>query len=124
MMAAIVLGSNHDAAQALAQARAALARLGQAHYSAVYALPDRTGAGPMYLNQALLLDQVQLTPEALKAALQQIEADCGRVRPSRQVRMDLDLIAWGPDRAGLHLLAAWDSHPLDVTLPLGELWRP
>lgn len=124
MMAAIVMGSNHEAEQALAEARAALTVLGVGRYSAVYALPDRTGQGPLYLNQAVLLDQVPLSATALKQALQQIEADCGRVRPSRKVRMDLDLIAYGANLRQMKLLGVWEQFPVDVTRPLGELWQP
>ncbi len=127
MLAAIVMGSNQEAEQALGEARLALQALGKTQHSAIYALPDRTGQGPLYLNQALLLEQNSLSKSELKARLRRIEADCGRVRPSRWVRLDLDLIAVGPDVAGLTLLGQWgrwSQCPEDVRIPLGELWRP
>jgi 2-amino-4-hydroxy-6-hydroxymethyldihydropteridine diphosphokinase len=122
MIYAIALGSNFQQADAMAQAQVALAMLGHCHYSPMYQLPDRLGIGPLYWNQALLLHTDDWTPEQLATQLGQIEQDCGRVRPSKQVRMDVDLIAWGNSVATLLVDPRRMPLPLDVTLPMQALW--
>jgi 2-amino-4-hydroxy-6-hydroxymethyldihydropteridine diphosphokinase len=122
MIYAIALGSNFQQAEAMAQAQAALERLGQCVYSPMYQLPDRLGVGPLYWNIALLLKTPQWTPDDLAGQLQQIEQDCGRVRPSKQVRMDVDLIAWGQTLVELQVDPRRMPLPLDVTLPMQEIW--
>lgn len=122
MIYALSVGTNIDHANAIAQAKLALASLGDCTYSAIFELPDRRGHGPMYWNVAVLLDSPMQDPTQLTAQLQHIEQACGRVRPSAHVRMDLDLIAYGDTPDTLTVVRARQPLPLDVTVPLLTLW--
>ncbi|MCA9909577.1 MAG: 2-amino-4-hydroxy-6-hydroxymethyldihydropteridine diphosphokinase [Anaerolineae bacterium] len=117
------LGSNHNAAAnlragvrligAIADVRAA---------STVYESPPVGGAeGAPYLNAALLID-TDLSREALKAQLVQIEDACGRIRrdaagrKSSVVSLDLDIIVYDADPP--HVDLARYAH---VAVPLAEI---
>lgn len=113
-LALIALGANlGDPRAALGWARAELARLGTAlAASRLYRTAPVGGpAGqPDYLNAAVAL-QTKLEPEALLAALLNLEAAYGRVRRERwgPRTLDLDLIGYG--RRTLHTPELELPHP-------------
>ncbi len=94
------LGANlGDAAAALAAAVAALAALDATDVVAVsptYRSAPIDASGPDFLNAVVRL-RTGLAPEALLAALQDIEAAHGRERPYRHAprTLDLDLLLYG-----------------------------
>jgi len=119
----VSLGSNHNAAAnlragvrligAIADVRAA---------STVYESPPVGGAeGAPYLNAALPID-TDLSREALKAQLVQIEDACGRIRrdaagrKSSVVSLDLDIILY--DDEAPHTDLERYAH---VAVPLAEI---
>jgi 2-amino-4-hydroxy-6-hydroxymethyldihydropteridine diphosphokinase len=123
MIYALALGTNIDHAAALQQVHAALEQLGACRYSAIYELPDRAGrAHLLYWNQAVLLEAGSLDRDCLLQMLDQIEQDCGRLRPSQYVRMDIDLIAMGQQPALLQVVSERLPLPADVYLPMLALW--
>ena len=103
VMACVGLGANlGDAAAALDAAVVALAALPGTRLlarSPTYRTKPIDSSGPDYLNGVALL-HTALTPEALLAALQGIEAAHGRERPYRNAprTLDLDLLLHGDAR--------------------------
>lgn len=127
----VMLGSN---ANALANLRAALARLRQAADVVAVSSVVRSAAtgsaagGVPYLNAAVHL-RVRGAPEAFKRdVLQRIEAALGRDANAdpRAVPIDLDLVLWG-DRAITYGEKPWRSPDSDivnhafVAIPLAEI---
>ncbi|MDR9778201.1 hypothetical protein RJJ65_37320, partial [Rhizobium hidalgonense] len=47
----------------------------------------------------------------------------GRVRPSHDIPLDIDIIAYGETVDNLELVASRLPLPFDATKPLSELWR-
>ena len=92
----LLLGSNQDAEAALARAIDKIERgYGILRVGAVLPSPDRNApdAQPPYLNCALEIASA-LPAAALKSAMREIEAACGRIRPalsSGLCAMDIDI---------------------------------
>ncbi len=97
----LLLGSNQDAEAALARATAKIEReYGILRVGAVLPSPDRDAAEdgsidmrPPYLNCALEIASPLAAP-ALKLAMREIEAACGRIRPapiSGLCALDIDI---------------------------------
>lgn len=100
----IALGSNlGDRARYLADARAAIARLPGTRVAAASAIEETPPFGPIpqgpYLNQMLAVDTT-LAPDALLAALLDIERAAGRTRTVRwgPRTLDLDVVAYADGR--------------------------
>ena len=122
MMYAVSIGSNFQHTEAFAQAQQALSQLGACQWSPCFELPDRDGSAQVFWNMAVLIDSPIDDIDAFERALHQIEACCGRVRPCKQVRLDLDLIAFGRDQASLMILPKRLPLTVDVQTPLRTLW--
>jgi len=122
MMYAVSIGSNFQHLDAFAQAKRALSQLGVCQFSACFELPDRDGSAQVFWNMAALVDSPIGQATEFERLLHQIEADCGRIRPSKQVRLDLDLIAYGQDQASLQILPKRLPLTVDVQMPLQTLW--
>jgi len=84
-------------------------------------IPCRDGIGENYWNSACLL-QVEMTVEEMLQQLKQMEADSGRVRPSHQISLDIDLIAWGSDLSQMQFNPKKLPLALDVKIPMHEIW--
>ena len=122
MMYAVSIGSNFQHLDAFAQAKRALSQLGGCQFSACFELPDRDGSAQIFWNMAALIDSPIAQVDEFEQRLYQIEANCGRIRPSQQVRLDLDLIAYGQDQTSLQILPKRLPLTVDVQTPLRTLW--
>lgn len=91
---ALALASNLDPEQHFQTAYQTIQSWGEAQFSHVYQIPCRDGVGADYWNSACLL-KTSKSRAQLELELKQLEADSGRVRPSHQISLDVDLIAWG-----------------------------
>lgn len=122
MMYAVSIGSNFQHADAFAQAQHALMQWGECQFSPCFELPDRDGSGQMFWNMAALINSPIDQVAEFEQVLHQIEADCGRIRPCKQVRLDLDVIAYGQDQDSLVILPKRLPLTVDVQMPLQTLW--
>jgi 2-amino-4-hydroxy-6-hydroxymethyldihydropteridine diphosphokinase len=117
----LALGSNDQPKKSLDFACTELAKLGGTLLSSHYELPPRSGIGINYSNMAVRLD-CELTIDAIKTVIYQLEDEAGRIRKSNIIRLDIDLIAW--ERVGDD--AIFDIHrlplPMDVIIPMTEIW--
>ncbi len=117
----LALGSNDQPQASLDFACVELAKLGEVLFSSRYDLPPRSGVGVDYINMAVRLDS-ELTVDAVRAIIYQLEDTAGRVRKSSVIRLDIDLIAW--EEGGGNPI--FDSHrlplPMDVIVPMEEIW--
>lgn len=102
-------------------ARQQLVLLGDCQFSTVYQIPCRQGKGADYYNFAALLHS-DLSFDCLSERLKQLEQHAGRVRPSHQIPLDIDIVAQGINLAHLELVASRLPLPFDAIKPLAELW--
>ncbi|WP_168398722.1 2-amino-4-hydroxy-6-hydroxymethyldihydropteridine diphosphokinase [Acinetobacter indicus] len=119
---ALALASNSHPEQHFQQAFAALSRVGRLQCSSIYLIPCRDGIGADYWNAACLLKS-EHSVEQILALLKQLEADSGRVRPSHQISLDVDLIAWGTSLEQMQFNPKKLPLALDVKIPMFELWH-
>lgn len=117
----LALGSNDQPQTSLDFACIELAKLGEVLFSSRYELPPRSGVGVDYINMAVRLDS-ELTVDAIRKIIYQLEDAAGRVRKSSVIRLDIDLIAW--EESGAKPI--FDIHrlplPMDVIIPMEEIW--
>ena len=117
----LALGSNDQPESSLDFACVELAKLGGVLLSSRYEFPPRSGVGVDYINMAVRLDS-ELTVDAVRKTIYQLEDAAGRIRKSSVIRLDIDLIAW--EESGEK--AIFDSHrlplPMDVIVPMEEIW--
>lgn len=118
---ALALASNLNPEQHFREVFAALDHLGLVQYSSIYQIPCRDAVGADYWNAACLLS-CNLNPTQMQTLLKQWEAASGRVRPSHQISLDIDLIAWGEDLQQMQFNPKKMPLALDVKIPLSELW--
>lgn len=118
---ALAISSNIERWHWSQYARQQLALLGNCQFSSIYQIPCRQGKGADYYNFAAIL-QTNLTIDGLSQHLKQLEQHAGRVRPSHQIPLDIDIVAYGVDLAHLELVASRLPLPFDATKPLAELW--
>lgn len=124
MIFALALASNSNAQANLAWALKALDKYGNLTISKVFKIPCRDGIGADYLNCACLLHTAQISLDDLALLLKQLEETSGRIRPSHQISLDIDLIAWkGSDVSDIDWKFNKKKMPfaLDVKIPLYEL---
>lgn len=100
---------------------AQLKLLGPCQFSQLYEIPCRDGKGNDYYNLAALLHSVLPLTELMDWIKQQ-EKMAGRVRPSHQISLDIDVIALGETLQNMQLVAQRLPLPFDVCKPLTELW--
>lgn len=118
---ALALASNHQPEQHFFEAYRQLHALGHMQCSAIYLMPCRDGVGADYYNAACLLTS-RMTVEDLVAQLKHMEQASGRVRPSHQISLDVDLIAWGEDLSHMQFNLKKLPLALDVKIPMNDLW--
>ncbi|MPW44661.1 2-amino-4-hydroxy-6-hydroxymethyldihydropteridine diphosphokinase [Acinetobacter guerrae] len=119
---ALALASNLDPEQHFQTAYQTIQSWGEAQFSHVYQIPCRDGVGADYWNSACLL-KTSKSRAQLELELKQLEADSGRVRPSHQISLDVDLIAWGNNLNEMRFNSKKMPLAVDVKIPLYELWN-
>lgn len=144
MILALALASNFDATQHILWAKQQLAQWGHCEWASTHRIPCRDGIGADYDNTACLLwlnEQQQqdlfhyfqqCMPELalqtqdwivlFKQYLHILEQQTGRKRPSHQISLDLDLIAWGDSLSNMQFNQKKLPLPFDVVIPLQEIW--
>lgn len=120
----IALGSNvGDREAILAQARAAIAGIGETRVLAESTIEETEAIGPIpqgpYLNQMIVVE-TSLEPASLLSSLQRIELAAGRVRAQRWAPRTLDLDIVMIEGVQLSGTALTVPHP---ELPNRDFWQ-
>ena len=118
---ALALASNCHPQQNFQHAFAQISDLGEVTFSKIFLIPCRDRIGEDYWNAACLL-RSSLSVDEMSALLKKMEADSGRVRPSHQISLDVDLIAWGNDLDHMQFNPKKLPLALDVKIPMLDLW--
>lgn len=123
MIFALTLASNLDACKHLNWALEQLRTQGVLiAVSYAYEMQCRDAMGANYINAACLLKVKALGLESLKTFIRDLEERTGRIRPSHQITLDIDLIAWKH-----HEVQDWQLNiqkmpfTLDVKVPLYDI---
>lgn len=142
MILALALASNFNPSQHLPWAKQQFAQWGHCTWANTHQIPCRDGIGADYDNTAglLWLDEAQQQaflyyfqkhiPNSasqdwitnFKQYLHILEQKTGRKRPSHQISLDIDLIAWGENLQNMQFNSKKLPLPLDVVMPLREVW--
>lgn len=118
---ALALSSNLNQKQHFEMVYRQIQSWGDVQFSSVYKIPCRDGVGEDYWNSACLLVS-DLSAQEIELHLKQLEALSGRVRPSHQISLDVDLIAWGSTLDQMQFNPKKLPLAVDVKIPLYELW--
>lgn len=119
---ALALASNSAPQYHFQKIFAQILSLGEATFSKIYIIPCRDGVGADYWNAACLLKS-QLSVDEIITLLKKMEADSGRVRPSHNISLDVDLIAWGNDLTQMQFNPKKLPLALDVKIPMYDIWQ-
>lgn len=119
---ALALASNCHPQQHFQAAQQGISEWGEVQFSPVYRIPCRDGIGADYWNAACLL-RSSLSSDVLIELLKQLEQASGRVRPSHQISLDVDLIAWGSDFQHMQFNEKKLPLALDVKVPMFDIWK-
>ncbi|WP_347452752.1 2-amino-4-hydroxy-6-hydroxymethyldihydropteridine diphosphokinase [Acinetobacter thermotolerans] len=119
---ALALASNCHPQQHFQAAQQRIATWGEVQFSPIYIIPCRDGIGADYWNSACLL-KTNMTEDEVIVQLKQMESDSGRIRPSHQISLDVDLIAWGSNLNEMEFNPKKLPLALDVKIPMHEIWR-
>lgn len=119
---ALALASNHLSEQHFHRACTTIQQWGDVDFSPIYLIPCRDGVGADYWNAACLLKSTCSEHEMIQR-LKQIEQDSGRIRPSHQISLDVDLIAVGHDLAHMQFNPKKMPLAVDVKIPLYDVWN-
>lgn len=118
---ALALASNCHPQQHFQAAQQRISTWGSVKFSPIYVIPCRDGIGSDYWNAACLVKS-SVSVEQMIQDLKQMEADSGRVRPSHEISLDVDLIAWGQDLSHMQFNPKKLPLALDVKIPMYDLW--
>ncbi|MFV5404004.1 2-amino-4-hydroxy-6-hydroxymethyldihydropteridine diphosphokinase [Acinetobacter sp. 228] len=118
---ALALASNCHPQQHFQAAQQRISEWGEVQFSPIYMIPCRDGIGANYWNAACLL-RSSVSSEDMIDLLKQLEKASGRVRPSHQITLDVDLIAWGSDLTHMQFNEKKLPLALDVKVPMFDLW--
>lgn len=118
---AIAIASNLNKSQHTQLAINTLTQWGECVWSKIYEIPCRDGIGADYWNCACLLKTSQSAQE-IEIQLKQLEDQAGRKRPSHDISLDVDLIAWGEDMQHMQFNPKKCPLAADVRIPLCDLW--
>lgn len=99
-----------------------LKSLGQVQFSSVYLIPCRDGIGEDYWNAACLLS-CEYDVLHMENLAKQWEIQAHRIRPSHEISLDIDIIAYGEQLSDMQFICKKLPLPIDVKIPLGELWQ-
>lgn len=119
---ALALASNVQQQQNFTFAYQQIARLGVVEFSSIYRIPCRDRVGADYWNSACLLKS-RLSVDEITETLKNLEAQSGRVRPSHNISLDIDVIAWGETLNDMQFNPKKLPLALDVKIPLYDLWQ-
>lgn len=119
---ALALASNDHPEQHFQQVYRQIAEMGQVQFSQIYLIPCRDGVGAEYWNSACLL-RSSLSVDAVVLILKDMEEKSGRVRPSHQISLDIDLIAWGDDLTDMQFNPKKLPLATDVKIPMSDIWK-
>ena len=119
---ALALASNDQAQDHIPACLKHLIVLGEVVISPVYLIPCRDGVGADYWNLACILTS-HLSVDEVLSVLKQLELNAGRVRPSHQISLDIDLIAWGNSLSRMTFNCKKLPLALDVKIPLADIWK-
>ncbi|AOA58583.1 2-amino-4-hydroxy-6-hydroxymethyldihydropteridine diphosphokinase [Acinetobacter larvae] len=119
---ALALASNLHPKQHIQYAIEQLRPHGLMQLSSIYEIPCRDGVGADYYNAAALLSSHQSVAQ-IQDLFKQLEQSCGRHRPSHDISLDVDLIAWGADLQQMQFNPKKLPLALDVKIPLYEIWQ-
>jgi len=119
---ALALASNLQQQQNFTFAYEQIAQLGRVVFSPIYEIPCRDGIGANYWNSACLLTS-QLSIDEITELLKRLEQQSGRTRPSHQITLDIDVIAWGNTLENMQFNPKKLPLALDVKIPLFDLWQ-
>ena len=119
---ALALASNFNPQQHFTFAFSQLCRRGEVKFSAIYQIPCRDGIGATYWNSACLLYSDASVAEMMQWA-KQLEQQSGRVRPSHQISLDVDVIAWGSQLSNMQFNLKKMPLAQDVKIPMADLWQ-
>lgn len=122
MIFAIALSSNFNRSMYFKWIYQQLQQFTQVEFSSTYVIPCRDGVGADYWNSACLV-QCDLNLEQMQDLCKQWEQQAERKRPSHQISLDVDVIAWGEQLDDMQFIQKKLPLPLDVKIPLGELWQ-
>ncbi|WP_374664217.1 2-amino-4-hydroxy-6-hydroxymethyldihydropteridine diphosphokinase [Acinetobacter sp.] len=118
---ALALASNSQPKQHFQSAIAQISQLGEFKFSKIYLLPCRDGIGADYWNAACLV-RSRMNAAEMTVYLKQMEAASGRIRPSHNIALDVDLIAWGNSLDHMQFNAKKMPLALDVKIPMLDIW--
>ncbi|ENX07920.1 MULTISPECIES: 2-amino-4-hydroxy-6-hydroxymethyldihydropteridine diphosphokinase [Acinetobacter] len=118
---ALALASNCHPQQHFQAAQQRISELGKVWFSPIYLIPCRDSIGADYWNAACLLYS-EVPVQDMTDLLKQMETDSGRVRPSHQISLDVDLIAWGNDLSQMEFNPKKLPLALDVKIPMHDIW--
>ena len=119
---ALALASNCHPEHHFKQAFAQIAKMGQVQFSEIYLIPCRDSVGADYWNAACLLES-KMSVEEMTSILKKMEDEAGRVRPSHQISLDIDLIAWGDDLTDMQFNPKKLPLATDVKIPMSDIWQ-
>ena len=119
---ALALASNNNPKQHFLYASEQLAKIGQLQFSNIYLIPCRDGVGADYWNAACLLKS-SFSVTDISVLLKNMEVASGRIRPSHQISLDVDLIAWGSDLEHMQFNPKKLPLALDVKIPMFDVWK-
>ena len=119
---ALALASNCHPELHFKQAFTQIAEIGQVQFSEIYLIPCRDGVGADYWNAACLLKS-KISLDEMTSILKKMEDDSGRVRPSHQISLDVDLIAWGEDLSHMQFNPKKLPLATDVKIPMLDIWQ-
>ena len=95
--------------------------MGECQISPIYQIPCRDGIGSDYWNCACLLD-TECSVEQVEQQLKHMEQQTGRKRPSHQISLDMDVIAWGDHLSAMQFNPKKLPLADDVIIPMQTLW--
>ena len=119
---ALALASNLKQKQNFTFAYQQILSLGIVEFSSIYRIPCRDRVGADYWNSACLLKS-RLSVDEITETLKNLEAQSGRVRPSHNISLDIDVIAWGESLEDMQFNPKKLPLALDVKIPLYDLWQ-
>lgn len=117
---ALALASNFEPESNFEKAYKKIQSLGDVQFSNIYLIPCRDGIGEDYWNSACILKS-SLSVIELLLIVKNMESEAGRVRPSHQISLDIDLIAWGCHINAMQFNPKKMPLALDVKIPLSEI---
>ncbi|WP_218209045.1 2-amino-4-hydroxy-6-hydroxymethyldihydropteridine diphosphokinase [Acinetobacter sp. F9] len=119
---ALALASNCHPQQHFQAAQQRISAWGKVQFSPIYMIPCRDSIGADYWNAACLLQSSMSSAEIIDL-LKQLEQASGRIRPSHQITLDVDLIAWGADLKHMQFNEKKLPLALDVKVPMFDIWN-